>query len=121
MKIDTVSTNSSNPNFKAKVSKNFIDRAHNFINYGYFGNKKQSIYALDQKAEQYATFGFDDYVLDYEKKQVDGTVKHYLTATRTSNGKVTKKIITGGKSLKKIILEFMAMNRDAFENKMKEH
>ena len=43
----------SNPYFGIKVSKNFIDVAHNYYNYGIGTYKKQNIYRFNEQVKEF--------------------------------------------------------------------
>lgn len=119
MKVENIETYNSKTSFRAKVSQHFIDTAHNFFNYGIIENRRKNVYLFNQKVEQYKGFGFDDYVLDYEKFLDKSGYKHHLVASKTKDGK-TECVILGDKNtLKGVIMRFMKMNRFAFKHSMK--
>jgi hypothetical protein len=114
MQLNNIQNSTS---FGIKISPHLLQTAQNHYNYNNVPNKRHLIWAFNQKAEEYGKFGFDDYILDYEKKLVNGNWQHYLVATRDSNpsDKIT---VSQRQTLVKIINHFLEMSRGKFKSKM---
>ncbi|MEE3348736.1 MAG: hypothetical protein VZR09_01720 [Candidatus Gastranaerophilaceae bacterium] len=105
-----------NPYFGIKVSKNFINNAHNHYNYQIVKNKKENVYKFNEKVKEYEGFGYDNYTLEYERRSNNGNWQHYLVAVKDGNEKQKINIISNRNTLVKIINRFLSMNEKEFKN-----
>lgn len=108
----------NNPSFGIKVSPHFSKTVQNFYNYGNVPNKRNLIWTFNQKADEYFRYGYNEFTLDYERKQIKGNWQHFLVAVSDSNP--NKKIVIAQRdNLAKIIRRFLELNQGAFRGIMK--
>lgn len=106
------------PSFGVKVDPHLSKTVQNFYHYGNIPNKRHFIWSFNKKAEEYAKYGFDEYTLDYERKQMRGNWQHFLVAVNDSNP--NKKVVVAQRdTLAKIIIRFLELNQGAFRGIMK--
>ena len=63
-----LSVSGVNLSFGIRVSKSMIDVGHNYYNYGQLNNRLKNVCDFNQKLSQYATFGYDNYTIEYVRK-----------------------------------------------------
>ena len=111
--------NNSQPSFSAKVSSNFMTIAQNFYNYNNIPNKRSLIWQLNDKAKEYESYGYNNYVLDYEKKLEQGNFQHYLVAT-DANNPTNKIYILKRQTIFRLINAYKTMSNYKFRQIMKD-
>ena len=117
MKTEAIS--STQPNFQAKVSQRFINSMRGYINHG--ENRLQNNYKLNQKLEQYASFGHNDYTVEMHQKEASSWYEYFLIAVR--DGETPDKGIVLAKrgSYRGIFKKFMTMRRCEFNSCFKKN
>ena len=121
MKVNTdYQKRCSNPYFGIKVSKNFIDVAHNHYNYQVGTYKKQNIYRFNEKIKEFEDFGYDDYTINYERKLKYGNWKHYLVITKDGTNN-QRRVLLKRNTLFRIIEEFLSMDKNEFQKNFHRH
>ena len=115
MKIETRTL--SQPDFNAKVSPRFVKSMQGFFNNG--ENRKQNIYKLNQKIEEYASFGRDNYTIEMHQKTGPLGYEYSLLAVRNDRPNGRKVTLARRTAYRKIVNKFMNMTKGEFLARVK--
>ena len=115
MKVENI--NSPQPNFNAKVSPRFIKSMQGYFNNG--ENRLRNNYRLNQKIEEYASFGKDDYTIEMRQKIGSLGYEYSLVAVRDGDESGKGVVLAIRTAYKKIVNKFMNMNKGEFHSHFK--
>ncbi len=119
MDIKKINGYNNKLSFGIKCSPHLIQTAHNSYNYSNVPNKRNLIWSFNNKVEEYSSFGYEDYTLDYERKMTNGNWQHYLMAAKDGNPN-KKFVVIKRTTLSKIINRFLNMTENDFRNTMRQ-
>ena len=104
--------NSTQTNFNAKVSPRFVKSMQGFYNNG--ENRKQNIYLLNQKIEEYAKFGKENYTIEMIQKSGALGFEYWLVATKDNEPSARQVVLATRTAYRKIVNKFMNMKKGEF-------
>ena len=110
MEVKTIT--STQTTFQANVSERFIKSMQGFFNNG--PNRKQNIYRLNKKIEEYATYGKDNYTVEMIQKTGPLGYEYLLLASKDGEPDAKKVVLATRTAYRKIVNKFMNMKKGEF-------